>query len=502
MRQTDEPRAPKGLVLAAAAAALATGAFTAAGCGGGGGDAPKDPENALLYVKSFNLPNYSGVFLDEDLVIQLSAPADEDTINPDSVQFRTGAAGGTAPYGVFVRGVFMVDPDTATRVVVDPDQISENGIFRAERGKVEVPDSIRIDLGNNEPRTSNGRRQPLFDRTKSSVITFVPEIPTRAALDDTGLAANSTYTVAVPGYPSTNTLENLNGQQLLSPNNRVFTSTFTTVFGTAPQLFLGSEAAGIPRVIHSSPFNGDTLVPVTSPIQISFSHPLDPRTVTPDKFTVEVVSMVPPYVVLPVSVFLAQQRLGQVAVTLTPINPMPADSTIRVTIDSGIEDLVGQAMVESVISFDTGIGGGGLVPPATEEFTATTDMDAALTTANWGNDRPYVGGVAGELTAAFAPYAGDGSDGAFTASVGLTTSLGTGASVQRVYNFTTFSIPIGAKVIAGGRFPLVIHCQGAVDISGELVLDGADGGNGFAGNDSNGLATGGLGGSGVAGGGS
>jgi hypothetical protein len=489
--------------LAVAAGALFLAA-AGTGCGSGGGPSPKPADSANLYVKSFSAPNYSGIFLDEDLQFVLSAPVLDESINPDSIQMRTGPSGGTAPFGTFVRGVFYVDPSTGTRIVVDPQFVSPSLVNLLENGKrdyTRIPANARIDLGNDEPPESNGGRLVLFDRTQKDVVTFIPEIPTRAALDDTGYTPGANYTVVVPGYPATNTLENLAGDQLLSPNNRIFTSSFRVISSVAPQLFIGSESAGIPRVIFSAPYNGADEVPVTSTIAIDFSQALDPRTVTPDKFKVELVSVPAPYPQIPVSVFLAQQRLGKIEVILTPINPMPADSTIRVTLDSGIEDLLGQALNQSTISFFTGFG-----PPTgcdcdpLEEFDDISRQDGLVTTANWANSRPYVGGVAGQLTAAFAPYAGDGTDGAFNATIGQTTTLQTGTTAQRVYNFTTFTIPIGATVVAAGSYPLVLQCQDAVDVSGTLRLDGSAGGNGFRGDSTSAGATGGAGGIGGPGG--
>ncbi|HEU4396109.1 MAG TPA: Ig-like domain-containing protein, partial [Planctomycetota bacterium] len=311
-------------------AALAAGMLAA--CGSGGGQSPKPAGAANLFVKSISVPNYNGVLLDEDIEYILSAPVSEDSINPDSIQMRTGAQGGTAPFGVFVRGEYYVDPITGTRVVVDPGQVSVSLINRVERGSAPlnaIPAAARIDLGMDQPDDSNGGRRLLFNRAKKHIVTFVPEIPTRAALDDTGFTPGSTYTVAIPGYPATNTLENLNGAQLLSPNSRVFTSTFTCVPTTAGNLFLGAESAGPPRVIHTDPFNGTGNIAVTTPINIRFSHPLDPRTVTPDKFKVELISVAPPYPQISCSVFLAQQRLGKIEVILTPVNPLPPDGAIR-----------------------------------------------------------------------------------------------------------------------------------------------------------------------------
>jgi hypothetical protein len=489
-------------LLAASGAIVLAGQF--AGCGGAGGSSPKSPESANLYVKSFSVPNYSGIRLDEDLKLILSAPVNEDTINPDSFQMRTGAQGGTAPFGVYVRGEFMVDPATQNRVVVDPEALTENLIGRAERngdlsGIADISKG-RIDLGYSEPPGHNGNRRPLFDRSRRSVVTFVPEIPTRAALDDTGFTPGASYNVVVPGYPSTDTLENMNGAQLLSINNRVFTSSFKVLPATSPLLFIGAESAGIPRVVHSGPFNGTQGVPVTSTIAIRFDQPLDPRTVLPIAFKVERIDVAAPYPTIPVSVFLAQQRLGKVEVILTPINPMPANATIRVTLGAVIQNLLGDPLNPSVISFFTGTGHPIPDSDPLEDFVTQTRLDGALTTANWNATKPYVGAVAGQLTATFAPYSGDGTDGAYAPTIGLTTAISTGTLVQRVYNFTTVSIPIGARVVAQGAFPLVIHCQGSVDISGELRIEGFSGGNGYRGDDVSGPATGGAGGVGGPGG--
>ncbi len=504
---------------ASLAAVILAASALVAGCGGGGGDAPKAPESAPLYIKSFSQPNYSGVYLDEDLVFRLSAPVKEESINPDSLQIRTGATGGIAPFGVFVRGEVLTDDfNNGNRVVINPQGASENLINRVERSGdlTRMPDTARIDLGFDEPGddgVSNGGRLPLFDRSSKAAITFVPEVPTRAALDDTGYTGGSVYTISIPGYPSTNTLANLSGAQLLNPNNRVFTSTFTTVPATSPGLFLASETAGLPRIIHSDPFNGTAEVDVDTTIAVRFSQPLDPRTVLGGNFRVELVSVATP-IPLPFSVFLAQQRLGKCEVLLTPINPLPANGTIRVTVTKNVEDLLGQQMPQSTISFFTGIATTPVVLELDEQFNDVGQMDSLLTTANWNRSRPYVGGVAGECTASFAPYAGDGTDdntvttpdgtgadGDFIAEVGINTTIDTGGASHRVFNFRTFTVPLGARLVVTGAHPLVIHCQGAVDVSGIISLDASNGGNGFRGDEATGSVTGGAGGTAGPGGG-
>jgi hypothetical protein len=732
-------------VAGAAFAGAFLAASLAAGCGNAGGDAPKAPEAANLYVKSFSAPNYTGLFLDEDLQFVFSAPVSEESINPDSIQIRTGPTGGIAPFGQYVRGVFLVDPDTGNRVVIDPDpnRITENQINRIEStGDLSrLEDSLRIDLGYDQPKESTGERRPLFDKSRSNIVTFVPDIPTRASkkvlpsgstqvtIDDAAYTPGSTYTVAVPGQPSSNVLENLSGDPLISINNRVFTSSFRVIPDTlGTDLFLGSESAGIPRIIHTAPFNGDTAVPVTTTIAIRFSQGLDPRTVLdPDnpQFLVEWVtnakksitvpaanvsagtdtvtsaahgfvdgdriqltattntypaglpatlvtnhsvpasavtvddindldpnensillaghgfiggdivkftstsgsmplgllintnyyvvgtsfdrfrlsltkggSVVPIftpgtgthnfqrttpidyYVVnaatdtfqlsltpgggvvdilssgignhtftgtkptsfpIPCTVFLAQQRLGKCEVILTPIAPLPStanpddptksSSSIRVTASALILDLVGNAMVPSTFSFFTGPSSEpfpgdifvDFIDPETVNSTSVPQSffeNEAETSAVWNADKPYVGAVAGEATAAFAPYAGDASEtstsigapsslpagtlddlGNFYAQAALgDVTLHTGTATQRIFNFQTFRIGIGSKVFVTGNHPLVIHCQGDVNIEGELILDGSTGANGIAGTQPAGPVTGGAGGAGGPGG--
>lgn len=60
---------------------------------------------------------------------------------------------------------------------------------------------------------------------------------------------------------------------------------------------------------------------------------------------------------------------------------------------------------------------------------------------------------------------GTGADGAYNASGSVSLAAGT-------YNFTTFTIQPGATVNVTGNQPLVIKCQGAVTLSGQLNLNG------------------------------
>ena len=91
---------------------------------------------------------------------------------------------------------------------------------------VQAQDVREFSFGYDQPKSSTGDRRPLFDKSRQNVVTFVADVPTRASkkvlpsgstqvtIDDTAYAPNSTYTVAVPGQPSTNVLENLSGDPL------------------------------------------------------------------------------------------------------------------------------------------------------------------------------------------------------------------------------------------------------------------------------------------------
>ncbi len=472
-------------------------ALAACGSNGPGGGTPqKDTKD--LWVERFSVPNFSGILLDEAVSWVLSEEIKPASLNHDSVRMRTGTAGGEAPRGTFVKGIFLIDRETGARVVVDPDELADRLIRKIEKkGKVSlVPPTTRYDLG--AISELNGNRRVLFNHSFGSVITFVPEIPTRPDLSDTGYTPGATYSVVIPAFPALNTVKSIGNEPVLPREGRVFVSSFTTVPLTSPTLFLGGENTGRPRAINTDPPNGSTDVPADQRIYIRFSQPLDPRTITTDNFFLEIAS-IPGRPQIPVSLFLRQTRLGFIEVVMTPLQDLPDDQFFEVSVSSNVRDLLGRSLVPFVFSFTSGTTSGETLP-IDEEFTSNSREDAAATTANWNGSKPFVGATPGAVTAVFAPFAGNGSDGAFEPVVGDVTFLDTGDVNQRVYNYTSINVRIGAFVVGQGNFGLVMRCQGDVTVDGGITVNGADGGTGGTGSAGDIDAKGGPGGAGGAGG--
>jgi hypothetical protein len=373
---------PRTGTLAAGLAALMLLALAGCGGGGGGGDPWDDTED--LFVLRFNVPNFAGIRLDEAVNWVFSEDILAGSLNHDSIQIRTGATGGTAPRGAFVKGIFLIDnvhPDLARRgrrLVVDPGQLTSEEIQEAEQfGRVQViPESSRYDDPDDDGFTAvaPGQRRILYDRTFGNVAMFVPEVPTRLDYSDSGYQPSSTYTVVLPTFPALNTVKSIGDDPLLPREGRIFTSTFTTVASTAAERFLGGEYWFVsPRGVNSDPATGEVIaqvyrdesgnilyaqtnaslnpgsrfvieddrapfgllnppdepnvgdpgeepIGVDTSIAIRFSQPLDPLWVSTDNFLLNDIS-VAGEPQQAVSLFLTQSREGRVEVLMTPLNP-------------------------------------------------------------------------------------------------------------------------------------------------------------------------------------
>jgi len=481
-------------------ALVAVTALVAAGCGGGGSSSGKAGDDGKdLWVERFSVPNFSGILLDESVSLVFSAKVKANSLNHDSIQFRTGPQGGQAPRGSFVRGSFLFDPISGTRVVIDPDPIGTQQIDKIQKkGRLDlVPDEIRYDLG--FASDLNGSRMVLVDNSQGQMVTFIPEVPTRLDLSDSGYQPGATYTVVVPSFPETNTVLSVEGTPVVERDGRIFVSSFTTVPITSPFLFLGGENAGLPRVVNSSPADSQGGVEPDARIFVRFSQPLDPRTVTPDNFFLNLVS-VAGRPQLEVSLFLRQSRAGLVEVVMTPLSDLPPNHWYEVTISQGVRDLLGAVIPPGTkFSFSTS----GSVPPPTdivETFSNNSQEETTLTSANWNGTKPYVGSVPGALTASYSPFAGSGVDGKLDPTVGDITLLDTGTTSPNHFNYTEIDVAIGATVIGQGSYGLVLRSQSDVSIAGLIDVGGLSGGTGQTGSAGDTDATGGAGGAGGAGG--
>jgi len=297
-------------------------------------------------------------------------------------------------------------------------------------------------------------RQVLIDRRAANRVMFVPEVPIRADLTDTGYKTGSSYSVVIPSLqPGVyNTVKTIKGRRgLLQDGGRDYSTYFTTIPGTVSSsgLFLDNEArTGLatlqkPRVICVTPPNGETfvdpttdwedpdnqaLVPVsarkTFSVRLRFAQPLDPRTVTPTNFTIrqikkDVGSASEAIISLPISsgTFLNQHRLGTVEVEITPATNLEGNGQFEVVVKGLVKSLGGELLnTDYKVSFVTGQA----EPPLDairEDFRTPTnqanpldaDTPADYTTAYWPAPVIYDPVTStGRAVAKFMPFAGTG----------------------------------------------------------------------------------------------
>jgi hypothetical protein len=166
----------------------------------------------------------------------------------------------------------------------------------------------------------------------------------------------------------------------------------------AHEPFLAEEVSGDLRVVDTDPDNGGADLLPDACVFIRFSQPLDPRTVTEDRFLFQFVS-VPDPIDIPFDLELRQTRLGLVEVVLTPVQDIPL-GIVQVSVLDGILDLRGQPVSDTPYRFSMNTG---IFPPVDprESFDTNVMEDESRTTACWNDRLP--GGLPGELVAAPGP---------------------------------------------------------------------------------------------------
>ncbi len=164
-------------------------------------------------------------------------------------------------------------------------------------------------------------------------IQLTPAVPGTVALADTQtvtfsrtalLAASTTYSLTVSG------LRDAAGN-LMTP----YVGTFTTS---------DSSSASGPTVTAVTPAAGAVDVPVSTPIQLTFSAPVDPATV----ISTFIYARTPRGVA---ATTLSQPAPNQV--TLTPVTPWPAATEITVNVTGSVRDLAGNSATSFSSKFTT-----------------------------------------------------------------------------------------------------------------------------------------------------
>jgi hypothetical protein len=296
-------------------------------------------------------------------------------------------------------------------------------------------------------------RQVLIDRRKGTRVMFVPEIPIRADLTDTGYKTGSPYSIVIPAsQPGVfNTVLTLRGHRpLLQNDQRDYSTYFTTLTGNVNSsgLFLDNEArTGLatlqkPRVINQTPPNGETFIDPTTDwedpdnqgttpvsarktftIRLRFAQPLDPRTVSPTNFTVRKTRNNPgtpneSSVDIPVAVgtFLNQHRLGIVEVEITPATNLDPNGEYEVAVKGLVKSLGGELLnLDYKSTFITGSAEPPLDAIRENFLTATNranpndaDTLGQQTTCYWPAPSTYDPQVTGRAVHKFMPFAGTG----------------------------------------------------------------------------------------------
>ncbi|MFH0944218.1 MAG: hypothetical protein V2A76_03390 [Planctomycetota bacterium] len=157
------------------------------------------------------------------------------------------------------------------------------------------------------------------------------------------------------------------------------------------------------------------------------------------------------------------------------------DSFYLVHIEPYVEDLVGNSIysitqdagARQLFGYRTKDASGDPLDPIVEEFNDKFNLDTIISSADW-NEPSALGFLKNGITG------GTGEDGAYRPTDDETLTTGVfdadlGKDVQRVWNFTSVTIPLGVTVTAEGEFPLRIRSTGNVNIYGTLDVSGAGG---------------------------
>ncbi len=302
-------------------------------------------------------------------------------------------------------------------------------------------------------------RKVMIDRRNERRAMFVPDIPIRADLTDSGFVAGRAYSIVIPSaQPGVfNTVLTKKGlRPLLQEGQQDYSTLFTTVAGsnTSAVLYLGGEArTGVnalqkPRIINQTPPNAEAFVdsstdwedpdnavfvPLTARktfvIRLRFAQPLDPRTVNTSTFQVVKTKTSPGTptersvnIPVPVGVFLSQNRLGLVEVEVTPATNLDPASQYDVVVLGSVRTLGALANgtpANLAQDYRTSfIVGPGPVPldRIRESFTQTTNRASPLdpftlglnTTAMWPAPALFDPEGSGKLVASFMPFVGFG----------------------------------------------------------------------------------------------
>lgn len=315
------------------------------------------------------LSGSTGVPTNAPFIVQFSKPIDPSTVTPQSFQL-------SAPNGPIVWGAVQVDPSGLTASFVpqppfpvnwrlsvtlsstikdtsgnsltgqtfyfttsfsaDTDAPAVVGIF-PQNGATAVPINSLVVLEFNEPLDPLSVSQGF--QLQSAGVT----IPGGIALSDgnelitftpqTALTPNTSYTVSI-----TAAITDMGGFALQNPGTFTFTTGATNDTTT-------------PQVVSSSPANNASGVPTNATVQVQFSKPVDPLTVTAATL-----------IVFADPVNFSITALGTVSLSpdgltasFVPSTPLDSGTFYFVRATNGVTDIEGHALTSFQSYFYTGL---------------------------------------------------------------------------------------------------------------------------------------------------
>jgi hypothetical protein len=318
-----------------------------------------------------------------------------------------------------------------------------------------------------------------------------------------------TYQILFQVPPSTDTLVSTGGNSLAVKDRGPY------LFRTTSQIFDQNSGAPTPTMRLLNPNTGNAIATTnvpTSPVplvEITFDEPVIPASVvdpggtgTSTSLHVELdsdgnVATTGDRFTIPGIFELTETSTDATVLFTSNLTQLPTDPTTGctyvVTVVGTVADLSGNTKVsetgnpafKSEFPFTTATGPSTIsLPPLTEPFDVQTNNDLTVTSAKWGTSiagflTPGIGGGTG-IDGAFDPL-----NPAFQASPpsGITVTVGSKLVLlntdsllnpgnQRVYEFTSMSVPAGWTARASGPFPLLLQVSGSVTISGILSVAG------------------------------
>jgi hypothetical protein len=350
------------------------------------------------------------------------------------------------------------------------------------------------------------------DASTGRRLQFVPRFPTNNTFDNGGFRPGRTYLVQLVGGNRLNgtALRDVSGRALAQP----ISVQFSTAEGSSPsQLFRNSAAGGPARVgLEVSPNadatggTGVVLNKLGQPqveIRLLFDQPLNPSaTNVPVNLDTNPLvrnvnargrvfleyddPILGANTWIPADVELESNRLDGSTLVLRPVGVLPNNATVRVIVESSLEDISGESNVSNAAyerifgSFQTKRSYEQQFDGVVEDFLDSSNLDLA---AAFGEPVAEVG--PGYIKAGFA-FEGTPTNLEFepaTQSVVLNTNFtqvtpkaGVPYNVSGgVFNFKNVKIPQGVTVRGQGTNPMVWLVSGTFEVAGDLSVRGGDG---------------------------